>query len=157
VTQACSEIRATPDGTADRGVSQLASDHASNARGRLRLTDSERLILLTRARSRTLALRIVLRSRIVLLAADGVARSEIARRLGTTAKTTALWVRRFDVGGLDALEKDALGRGRKRSIPPEVVDAVRAAAKSRLPVREIARRTGISPASVVRLSHIDGR
>jgi transposase len=141
-TQDWFEIRAAVDDASARAVSEITSC----------LTASDRDALLKRARSRTLAARIVLRSRIVLLAADGVPASAIGRRLGTTSKTVALWLRRFAAGGLDALAKDALGRGRKRSIPPSVVAAVRAAATSGLTVREIARRAGISAASVVRLS-----
>jgi len=136
------DIRAAADDAAATRVSEIAS----------RLTTSDRDELVKRARSRTLSARLVLRSRIVLLAADGVPVSAIARRLGTTSKTVTLWLRRFRAGGLDALAKDAAGRGRKRSIPPSVVAAVRAAAASGLTVREIARRAGISAASVVRLS-----
>lgn len=155
-TYTCSDVRSTACGVADRDVSEIATDRASVSRRTLRLTSGERLILMKRARSRTLPARVVLRSRIVLLAADGVPLSEIAHRLGTSAKTSALWLRRFHAGGLDALERDASGRGRKPSIPPDVVEAVRAGVQSRLSVREIARRTGISPASVVRLTRAKG-
>jgi transposase len=137
--------QAAPDGT--RGdVSEIAS-----TRDFIRISHAERAALLKCARSRTLAARVVLRSRIVLLATEGVPRAEIARRLGTTSKTTALWLGRFRAGGFDALAKDAPGRGRKRSIGPAAIDAARAALKSGMTVREIARRTGISPASVLRL------
>ena len=88
----------------------------------------------------------------MLLAADGLSTSQIARRLGTTATTTALWLRRFDSGGVDALAADASGRGRKRSIAPDVIVEVRRGRLEGLTVREVARRAGISPASVVRLS-----
>jgi transposase len=99
-----------------------------------------------------LAARIVMRSRIVLLAANGISTSQIARRLGTTATTVALWLRRFDSGGVDALAVDASGRGRKRSIASGVIAEVRRGREEGLTVREVARRAGISPASVVRLS-----
>ena len=156
VTPDCCEEQLSVGGATHSDVSELASVHDSKARGAIRLTRGERLILVKRAR-RTLAARVVLRSRIVLLAAEGVPPSEIARRLGTTTKTTALWLRRFEAGGLDALTREAPGRGRKRSIPSTVVDAVRAGLRNRLTVREIARRTGISPASVVRLSNAKDR
>lgn len=117
----------------------------------MRITDVERASLLKCARSRTLPARAVLRSRIALLATEGLSTADIARRLGTTSKTAALWVRRFQVGGLDALTQDAPGRGRKPSIAPAAIEAVRAGLKNGLGVREIARRTGISPASVLRL------
>jgi transposase len=111
-----------------------------------------RAVLLKRSRSRTLAARVVMRSRIVLLAADGISASQIARRLGTTPATAALWLRRFAVGGADALAIDASGRGRKRSIAPNTIDDVRRGRTEGLTVREVARRAGISPASVVRLT-----
>ncbi len=88
----------------------------------------------------------------MLLAADGISTSQIARRLGTTATTAALWLRRFDSGGVDALAADAPGRGRKRTIAFDVIVEVRRGRREGLTVREVARRAGISPASVVRLS-----
>ena len=156
VTQDCCEGQSSAAGAKHCNVSELTSVADSKARGAIRLTRSERLTLVKRAR-RTLAARVALRSRIVLLAAEGVPPSEIARRLGTTTKTTALWLRRFEAGGLEALTREAPGRGRKRSIPSAVVEAVRAGLRNRLTVREIARRTGISPASVVRLSNAKER
>jgi DNA invertase Pin-like site-specific DNA recombinase len=139
------------DAAAD-GVSEIAPERAPQTCRPARLTDAERTALLKRSRSGTLAARVVLRSRIVLLAANGFSTSQIARRLGTTATTAALWLRRFDSGGVDALAVDASGRGRKRSIAPGVIDEVRRGRQEGLTVREVARRAGISPASVVRLS-----
>jgi transposase len=133
------------------GVSEMAHERTPQARRPARLSEIERAALLKRSRSRTLAARVVLRSRIVLLAAEGISTSHIARRLGTTATTAALWLRRFDSGGVDALAVDASGRGRKRSIAPGAIDEVRRGRKEGLSVREVARRAGISPASVVRL------
>jgi transposase len=144
-------------GAAADGVSEIAPERARQTYRPTELTDAERAALLKRSRSRTLAARVVLRSRIVLLAADGISTSQIARRLGTTATTAALWLRRFDSDGVEALAADAPGRGRKRSIAPGVIDEVRRGRREGLTVREVARRVGISPASVVRLSGQEGR
>lgn len=149
--QESADIRYAAAGGTRARVSEIASDRASQSRRALRIPSAERAALLKCARSRTLAARVVLRSRIVLLATEGIAIAEIARRLGTTSKTAALWLRRFQAGGVEALAKDAPGRGRKRSIDPAAIDAVRAGLTSGMTVREIARSTGISPASVLRL------
>jgi DNA-directed RNA polymerase specialized sigma24 family protein len=53
--------------------------------------------------------RLVLRSRI-----DGCPAREIARRLGVSRPTVALWRRRYAEEGCDALTRDRPGRGRKR-------------------------------------------
>jgi transposase len=148
----CSASRAAHADAVTDGVSEIALERRPQTCRPARLTDAERATLLKRSRSRTLAARVVLRSRIVLLAADGIPTSQIARRLGTTAATAALWLRRFDAGGVDALAVDASGRGRKRSIALGVIDDVRRGRQEGLTVREVARRAGISPASVVRLS-----
>jgi len=55
----------------------------------------------------------VLRSRIVLLLADGLSARQAARAVGTSRHTADLWRRRFLEGGCDALLKDKTGRGRK--------------------------------------------
>jgi hypothetical protein len=57
--------------------------------------------------------RLVLRSRIVLLLADGYAAREVARRLGVSRPTVALWRRRYAEEGCHALTRDRPGRGRK--------------------------------------------
>jgi hypothetical protein len=55
------------------------------------------------------------RARIVLLAADGLAGAEIARRPGTSRPTVVGWRARYETGGIGALE-DLPRSGR----PPEV-------------------------------------
>jgi len=59
--------------------------------------------------------RLVLRSRIVLLLADGCPAREVARRLGVSRPTVALWRRRYAEEGPEALTHDRPGRGRKPS------------------------------------------
>jgi transposase len=59
--------------------------------------------------------RLVLRSRIVLMLADGCPAREVARRLGVSRPTVALWRRRYAQEGCDGLTRDRPGRGRKPS------------------------------------------
>ena len=55
--------------------------------------------------------RLVLRARIVLLAADGMANAGIARSLGCTVAVVRTWRRRFAVHGIPGLfDKPRMGR-----------------------------------------------
>jgi hypothetical protein len=63
---------------------------------------------------------VVLRARIVLLAADGKANHAIAERLKTRT-TVLLWRERFVKQGPPGLRKVAPGRGRKPSIPATTI------------------------------------
>src|SRR3954447_4883726 len=75
------------------------------ARIRLReLTPQERLDLEALARSRTSPARLVERARIVLAAAEARRVGEIADELHVSRPTISAWVRRFNEGGLAALE-----------------------------------------------------
>jgi transposase len=66
------------------------------------------------SRGRTTPARLVLRSKIVILAATGLANKDIARELHCGAKTVCLWRTRFAQHGIAGIEKDA-PRGGKRS------------------------------------------
>jgi transposase len=79
----------------------------------LLLSAAERARLQQLARTRTLAARIVVRSRIVLLLADGVVPSDVARRLSVSRTTVRLWCARFLQLGVDGLLREAPGRGRR--------------------------------------------
>ena len=56
--------------------------------------------------------RVVRRSRIVLMARAGVGVTEISARVGVSAPTVRLWIKRFEEAGAEALLHDAAGRGR---------------------------------------------
>jgi transposase len=103
------------------------------------------------ARSRTASARVVLRSRIVLLAATGRSPSSIAHQLGTTVNTVKLWRRRFDERGIQGIANEASGRGRKPKIPADTVRGVQTSLMNGMSVRGIARQFGISPSTVVRI------
>jgi DNA-directed RNA polymerase specialized sigma24 family protein len=66
-------------------------------------------------RARTAPQRTVLRSRVVLLLAEGFSAREAARRLGVSRHTVDLWRARYLQEGCDALTRDRPGRGRRRS------------------------------------------
>lgn len=63
----------------------------------------------------------VQQARALLMAADGLANTEIAERLEVTRNTVLGWRTRFDSQGLKDFGKVRPGRGRKHSIPDEVV------------------------------------
>jgi hypothetical protein len=57
--------------------------------------------------------RLVLRSRIVLMLAQGLSEREVARRLGISRHTVGLWRARYSREGCNVLTHDKPGRGRK--------------------------------------------
>src|SRR4051812_39845898 len=67
---------------------------------------------------------VVLRSRIVLAAADGRSASAVARDLKINRKTVTLWRARFSQEGIDSLWEVAPGRGRKSIFGPEKIKAI---------------------------------
>src|SRR6059058_2709662 len=82
----------------------------------LRPGDQPRLTSLVR--SSTVEAGLAQRARIVLLAAQGLANAEIARRVGTTRPTVIGWRSRYVAGGIGALrDLDRPGR------PPVIDDA----------------------------------
>ena len=108
--------------------------------------------------ARTTPQRGVLRSRIVLLAHEGLANRAIARRLDISRPTVILWRERFAQEGVEALAEDAPGRGRKPEITPEQVAAVVNATLHTTPkdathwsTRTMADAQGLSHASVQRI------
>ena len=123
---------------------------------RLEILPSEREELERRVRDDDASRRDRLHARIVLLRAEGIAGRVVARRLGVTAATVSKWTRRFEDGGVTGL-REAAGRGRKPSIPSEVVaEVVEKAAQTppdrqRWSTRSMAEEAGVSPSSVQRI------
>ena len=68
--------------------------------------------------------RAVVQARGLLLAADGVANQEIARRCEVDSDTVRRWRTRFADKGVDGVGVIAKGRGRKPSIPAGTVEEV---------------------------------
>ncbi|MFD8786168.1 helix-turn-helix domain-containing protein [Kitasatospora sp. NPDC059599] len=80
--------------------------------------------------------RAVLRAKIVLAAADGIANGAIAREPDVSVNTVRKWRGRFAAQGMDGL-RDAQRSGRPRSYGPEVRVAIVATATSVPPHPEV--------------------
>ena len=91
------------------------------------LGDAERAELESLSRRASAPFRLVLRSRIVLLAAAGTANRVIAERLGICEDTARKWRRRYCGQGIEGLA-DAPRPGRPRVFPARVVAGVKALA-----------------------------
>jgi transposase len=70
------------------------------------LSVKERKILQQYVRSRTTPVRLIERSKIILLAGDGATNQTIASKLGITENKVGRWRNRYVEGGLKAIEKD---------------------------------------------------
>ena len=124
----------------------------------LSLSHDQRARLEHWVRSGTAAQRLVFRSRIVLLASDGIPSKHIAAQLNTSQDTVRLWRRRFVVGGVAALTQDAARSGRPRQITAAREQAVVEATLHSKPegatqwtLRSMAAHQAVSPASVFRI------
>ena len=84
----------------------------------LPLSDEERAVLERLARSTSARHRTVQQAQALLLAADGVANSEIGRRVGVSANSVRTWRARFAEKGLANFGKIARGRGRRSWLEP---------------------------------------
>lgn len=83
----------------------------------LSLSAEQRHELEARARKYTLPYREVVRAKIVILAAEGLANDEIASRLDTRREVVSKWRKRFFEQGIAGLEERPRG-GRPRAFPP---------------------------------------
>lgn len=124
------------------------------------LTQEQRKELERRVRSQTLAARSVRRARIVLLAAEGVANHEIARRLDISRGQVLSWRKRFAQGGLDAIKDDLPRSGRKPRIDTaEIVRMTtqeKPAGATHWSTRKLAARLGISDTTVLKVWRANG-
>jgi len=84
----------------------------------LTLTHAEGQKLIRWARSGTVPQRVALRARIALLLAAGHPPRSVARMLGVGVNTVSRWKERVGRAGIEALTRDAPGRGRKRVVRP---------------------------------------
>ena len=91
------------------------------------LGDAERAELESLSRRATAPFRLVVRARVVLQAADGLANCAIAERLGICEDTARKWRRRYCEQGIEGLA-DAPRSGRPRVFPATVVAGVKALA-----------------------------
>jgi len=125
----------------------------------LPMSSEQRVGLGVMARSLSLPHRQVVQAKALLLAADGVATNEVARRCGTTDTSVRAWRRQFVVLGVGGVGKIAAGRGRKSWMPEGTVAAVVFDTQNNKPddgsthwtTRLMARRHGIGKDSVARI------
>ena len=82
-------------------------------------SSAEKNELLRRAGKYTLPYFVVLRAKMILLAAEGLSNSEIAVHLATRREVVSMWRKRFFEEGIDGLEEHARP-GRPRDFPPGV-------------------------------------
>ena len=121
--------------------------------------DEARAGLEVMARSSSLPHRQVTQARALLLAADGAANAEIARRCGTTTLTVRRWRARFAEQGLAGVGLIAPGRGRKPTVRVDLAAAVVEATLGEAPpgdepqwsTRLMAERFGIGKDTVARI------
>jgi transposase len=129
----------------------------------IELSSETRLALEKLSRRRTTAVRVALRSRIVLLAADGMGDKEIAQRLAVAPRMAALWRGRFIELGIEGLMKDAPRPGRTPAISAQMVAEVISRTTQSKPTgathwsrSRMARDMGISESSVGRIWRAHG-
>ena len=121
------------------------------------LSEEERGTLQRNVRRRKGASSLAQRSRIVLLAAEGLSNQAIAARVGVWPVTVGIWRRRFAARRLDGLS-DGVRGGRPRCIDEMRVAAVRAAMEEPCPdeggrwsTRSMAKRMGMSQSAISRI------
>jgi transposase len=127
------------------------------------LDETTRKELQRQARRRSVPVRVALRSRIILLAADGLQNLQIAAELSISVRMAALWRKRFLSLGMKSLLKDAPRPGRTPSIlASTVAQVIRKTTQTTPPhathwsTRTMAREAGISEASVRRIWRAHG-
>jgi len=110
------------------------------------------------ARSSSAAHREVVRARVLLDAADGIANLTIAQRHQVTAVTVRSWRVAFETDGLNRWGKVAKGRGRKASVSDEKVAEIvelttktKPAGETHWSTRTMAERAGVSKDTVRRI------
>jgi len=123
----------------------------------IELCDEERAQLEVWTRRRTSAQALAQRSRIVLLAFEGLKNTEIADRLGISRATAAIWRARFAEHRLDGL-LDEPRPGRPRTITDEKVEEVIVKTLESTPTeathwstRSMAREVGLTQSAVLRI------
>lgn len=124
------------------------------------LTDEERAELSKLVRSRRTSVRLALRARIVLLAADGMRNKDIAEQLGVGRVQVSRWRERYEQSRLAGIERDL-----PRGAPPLKVDAARLVelttqtkpvAATHWSTRKMAAELGVSASTVMRHWHAHG-
>ena len=124
----------------------------------LLMSDGQREVLERLAKSSAVPHREVTRAKALLLAADGMASTAIAARLGVSPSSVAGWRSRFAEEGMARFGQVAKGRGRKPSIPPGKVDEIvrltlhgKPEGQTHWSLRTMAEQAGVSKDTVRRI------
>lgn len=124
----------------------------------LTLNGKERAQLESWSRGGSTPYRLVIRSRIVLLASLGYTNRAIARRLNTNPITVARWRSRFALMGVEGIRREAPRSGSPPPLPEDVVRAIVEKTLHQPPggrthwsTRSLARATGVSHSTVRRI------
>jgi transposase len=125
---------------------------------KLSITPEQESTLQAWVRAQNTPQSVVMRCRIVLMAADGLSNNQISKQLGISRPTVILWRERFVLAGPSGLTEIEKGRGRKPSIAPDQVKRIIDATLHRKPkgsthwsCRTMAEHCGASPATVQRI------
>ena len=87
-------------------------------------SEQHRQRLMSLARGRNTAQKVVLRANIILKMMAGLPKRQIAEQLGTTRPTVYLWIKRHGERGIEGLLRDASRPGRKPEITEEKERAI---------------------------------
>jgi transposase len=122
------------------------------------LTKAEEKALQKWAKGRCTPVRLMIRSQIILLAAQGKPNKEIALALGISRKMVGLWRTRFVENRMAGIEKDAPRGGRKPTKREKLARAIIKKTTQEKPkdathwsVRTLAKEMGIDPTMVDRV------
>jgi transposase len=127
------------------------------------VTEEQRTQLQRWARGRSTPARLVLRAKIVLLAAEGKRNDEIATELGCTRRTVGTWRRRFVDAGIAGIEKDAPRPGRDPAVRKKAAAKIlrkttqeKPTAATHWSTRTMAEAVGVSHSTVQRVWKANG-
>jgi hypothetical protein len=122
------------------------------------MSEGQRETLEQLMKSRTAPARVAQRAKVLVLAANGLANTQISARAGVAVSTVCAWRERFAQEGLAKFGEVRKGRGRRPSIPAEKVEAIVHATLHDTPpgethwsCRTMAKAQGVSSATVQRV------
>lgn len=129
----------------------------------LPMTAEQRKTLKAWVRAKTTPQRVVLRSRICLLAAVGHSNNAIAKRLGISRPTVILWRKRFEKHGPSGIAEDASHGPSSRRIDAQTVKTIvdrtlqtRPPDATHWSSRTLAKEVGVSHSTVARVWEAHG-
>lgn len=122
------------------------------------LNEAERKTLSSWSRGRSTPARLVLRAKIVLMAAEGLENRQIASQMEASLPTIGLWRRRFAERGLSGIEKDAPRGGRpaksRRALEKRIIEKTtqeKPLNATHWSTRSLAKEMGVSHSMVHRV------